>query len=318
MSNRELHTLTALGVASALFAFACDRPSSSPAPLVQAAVQTTVPVPESAPSAATKEDQARAAAQVAELPPPTQTVKAPVVRPDDSGVKARERRLAEREAALATRERALKQAAPASSEPDAEPASAEPAPFEAEPPAVPDPAPAAPATVPSGTAFEVEFTKALASNLSTVGQSFRARIVADVSLDGSVVIPADSEVLGEVTSAEGARGVGGKAKLGLKFTDLVLPSGNTVPIQASFVQEGPSKAGKDAATIGSSTVGGAILGRILGSGRSGRSSILGALIGAAAGTAIASRTAGQEVVIPEGSVVTLRLDGAVEIHPPTP
>jgi hypothetical protein len=211
--------------------------------------------------------------------------------------------------------------APAGAESSAEPGSAAaaaagPAGLAAasgEPGAVPTPAPETadrqppvPVTVPTGTSFEVEFTEGLASNASSVGDTFRARVVSDVRRDGVVAIPAGSEVLGVVTDAVGARRIGGKARLTVKFTDLVLPSGSTLPVHASFLEEGRSKAGRDAATIGGSTAGGALLGRILSNGS--RGTILGALVGAAVGTAIASKTAGEEVVIPEGSVISLKLD----------
>jgi hypothetical protein len=172
-------------------------------------------------------------------------------------------------------------------------------------------APRGPVSVPAGTSFEVEFTKGLASNTSSVGQTFRARLLSDVRLDGTTAIPAGSEILGVVTEAVAARRIGGQAKLSLKITDLVLPSGSTVPIHASFLEEGKSKTGRDAATIGGAAAGGGLLGRILG--RSGKGTILGALVGAAVGTAIAARTAGEEVVIPEGSVVKLKLDETLEI-----
>ncbi|HXU82045.1 MAG TPA: glycine zipper domain-containing protein, partial [Polyangia bacterium] len=101
----------------------------------------------------------------------------------------------------------------------------------------------------------------------------------------------------------------------LKFTDLVLPSGQTVPIHASFLQEGRSETRKDAATIGGAAAGGAVLGRILSRKDRSRGAVIGAIIGAAAGTAIASRTPGEEVTIPEGTAVNLKLDDAVEIRP---
>jgi hypothetical protein len=177
------------------------------------------------------------------------------------------------------------------------------------PPAAAEPEwrqPETPVTVPAGTSFEVELTKGLASNASSVGETFRASLVSDLRQDGAVAIPAGSEVLGVVTDAVAARRIGGKAKLTVKFTDLVLPTGSTVPLRVSFLEEGKSKAGRDAATIGGSTAGGALLGRILGNGS--RGTILGALVGAAVGTAIAAETAGEEVVIPEGSVISLKLD----------
>ena len=132
--------------------------------------------------------------------------------------------------------------------------------------------------------------------------------------EGEVVIPRGSEILGEVTEAVPLRKVGGQAKLALRFTDLVLPSGATVPIDASFVQQGRNETGRDAATIGGAAAGGAILGRILNKGNRSRGAVIGAIIGAAAGTAIASQTPGEEVVIPEGSVVGLQLDDAIEVR----
>jgi hypothetical protein len=175
------------------------------------------------------------------------------------------------------------------------------------------PEPAVPVTLPAGTRFDVEFTKGLASNTSAVGETFRARIVSDLRAEGAIAIPAGSEVLGVVADAVGAGRIGAKAKLTVKFTDLVLPSGATLPVHASFLEEGKSRAGRDAATIGGSAAGGALLGRILSNGGGSRGTILGAIIGAAVGTAIASKTAGEEVVIPEGSVVSLKLDEPLEV-----
>jgi hypothetical protein len=42
--------------------------------------------------------------------------------------------------------------------------------------------------------------------------------------------------------------------------------------------------------------------------------VIGAIIGAAAGTILASRTPGEEVTIPEGTVVNLKLDDRVEVR----
>jgi hypothetical protein len=132
--------------------------------------------------------------------------------------------------------------------------------------------------------------------------------------DGEVAIPAGSEILGEVTEAVPLRKVGGQAKLALRFTDLVLPSGKTVPIDASFVQQGRNETSKDAATIGGAAAGGAILGRILNKGSRGKGAVIGAIIGAAAGTAIASKTPGEEVVISTGSVLSVRLDDSIRVE----
>ena len=173
----------------------------------------------------------------------------------------------------------------------------------------------APATVDAGTVFSVELLETLSRETTEVGETFRARISGDVRQDGRVVIPAGSEVVGEVTEVVPLRKVGGRAKLGIRFTDLVLPSGTSVPIDASFVEQGRSETGRDAATIGGGAAGGAILGRVLNKKDRSRGAVIGAILGAVVGTAVASRTPGEEVHLFEGSVVDLKLDRPVEIRP---
>lgn len=170
-------------------------------------------------------------------------------------------------------------------------------------------------TVPAGTVVEVEILEDLSSQTSKVGDTFRARVASSVKEDGSVAIPAGAEVVGEVTEVTPMRKVGGRARLGVKFTDLVLPSGATVPIDASFSQSGRNETGKDAATIGGAAAGGAVLGRILNKKDRSKGSIIGAVIGAAAGTVLASRTPGEEILIPRGTAVNLELRDSVRVRP---
>jgi type IV secretory pathway VirB10-like protein len=245
-------------------------------------------------------------------------------------LEATQRELDRRQRELERRERALKaaerreaaerpapQSAPAETEDVAPSPAPEPEPERAEP--APEPQPEEPrpepATVETGTVFGVEFLETLSSATSRPGEIFRARVTSDLRQDGRVVIPAGSEVVGEVTEAVPLRKVGGRAKLAVRFTDLVLPAGNSVPIEASFVGQGKSETGRDAATIGGAAAGGAILGRVLNKGDRSKGAVIGAILGAVIGTAVASRTPGEEVTINEGSVVDLKLDAPVEIRP---
>jgi type IV secretory pathway VirB10-like protein len=172
-----------------------------------------------------------------------------------------------------------------------------------------------PVTVETGTVFSVELLERLSSEDSRPGETFRARVTGDVRQDGRVVIPAGSEVVGEVTEAVPLRKVGGRAKLAIRFSDLVLPSGTSVPIDASFAGQGRNETGRDAATIGGAAAGGAVLGRVLNKGDRSRGAVIGAIIGAVVGTAVASRTPGEEVTFDDGAVVDLRLEAPVEIRP---
>jgi hypothetical protein len=159
----------------------------------------------------------------------------------------------------------------------------------------------------------IEFPHALSSATSKVGETFRARVADDIYVGDRLAIPAGSEVVGEVSQATPGRKIGGQAILGLRFTDLVLPNGETIPLKATLEQPGEHRGKRDAATIGGGAAGGAILGRIL-SGGGGKGTVLGAIIGAAAGTAIAAHRAAEEVVIPAGSVLNITLDGEIEVN----
>lgn len=324
MRNLRIRALLpAFLCAAALFTWACNRSQEERAGEVATEHTAT---------------QTAAQPQTNELRPEPRSVEVPEETPPNvneqrAELSAQERQLAAKQAELDAREQRLRdrerqsraakprapEPRPRSEERSAEEASAPaPEPAREEPqPAPREEAPEPPrtvtVTVPAGSVLDVEFTRSVASNTSAPGDAFRVRVAHDVMEDGEVAIPAGSEILGEVTEAVPLRKVGGQAKLALRFTDLVLPSGTTVPIDASFVQQGRSETGKDAATIGGGAAAGAILGRVLGKGNRSKGAVIGAIIGAAAGTAIASKTPGEEVVIPEGTVVSLKLDDSVQV-----
>jgi hypothetical protein len=238
----------------------------------------------------------------------------------------RERRLREREADLAAREAAVtaresevveREVEAPAPEPAAEAAPAEAEQVAEAPPPPPPPPPKIEVRLATGTAVDVEFLKTLSSATARAGDTFRTRVSGDVYDDrGNLAIPVGAEVVGVVTEAVPLPKVGGRARLGLKFTDVVLPGGETAKISASLIEQGRSETGRDAATIGGATAGGAILGRILDRGKKKRGAVLGAIIGAAAGAAIASKSEGEEVEIPAGSVVGVQLDRDLEMRVP--
>jgi type IV secretory pathway VirB10-like protein len=338
MGNTRNTLLSAVLCGSALLTFACGRPSEE----TKTAEATPPPAVRDQANELRPEQRA---VEVDEL-----TDESTPAPPQDQGqadLAARERELAQRQADLDAREQELRarERAPrrphvSTPKPVPQPRAEEPAPevsdidVRPEPPAVampdepeepgeleepaapePEEAQPEPARVPAGTVLEVEMLDTISSEHSHIGDTFRARVSGNVRADGRVAIPNGSEVMGEVTEAVPLRKVGGQARLAVRFTDLVLPDGTTVPIDASFVQSGRNETGKDAATIGGGAAAGAILGRILSKGDRGKGGVIGALIGAAAGTAIASRTPGEPVTLAAGSVVDLRLEGSVRIRP---
>jgi type IV secretory pathway VirB10-like protein len=316
--------LPGLLCAAALVSFACGR-GQEPAVKEAQTSQMAAPIPVATPQPQTP--------QINELRPVPQSVQIPEQTPPPQ-VDSRERALAERESKIAARERRLKERelqaraaasrpAPEAAPPESEePAASAPEPAQAQPAPEPAPMPAEPAveepatvevSVPAGKVVEVQLKQRLASNTSKVGDIFRVQVAHDVRVDGVVAIPRGSEIVGVVTEAAPLPRIGGQARLTLKLTDLVLPSGSTVPIHASLLQETASKTGRDAAVVGGGAAGGAILGNILGKGE-GKASIVGAIVGAVAGAAIASRTGREEVVMREGAVLGVRLNDALEVQ----
>jgi hypothetical protein len=165
-------------------------------------------------------------------------------------------------------------------------------------------------TIPTGTPLKLELVSSLSSADSTAGDSFEARVAEDVVVDGKVAIPASSTVSGRVVAARGLKAIGGRALLSLEFTAVDTPSGE-VPINASWSRQGKSETKKDAAIIGGSAGGGALLGRVLDRHHEAKGTLLGGILGGAAGTAIAAGTKGEEIHLPSGTALTVSLQAPV-------
>lgn len=165
-------------------------------------------------------------------------------------------------------------------------------------------------TAPAGTLLGVRFLDSLSSHTSAAGETFRAEVAQEVSAGGRVVIPAGSRVVGTVADAHPARKIGGRSILSLRFHTLELPNGESVPIAASFATAGRSQAPRDAAIIGGSTLGGAILGEAIHEGEGG---IIGAVVGGIAGAVGAKRTQGRPVEVPAGTVMSIELNDPVTV-----
>ncbi len=165
-------------------------------------------------------------------------------------------------------------------------------------------------TVPAGTMLAVELQETLSSASNRPGDAFTAVLVEPVALGGEVVIEAGSVVTGRVAQAVPSKKIGGRARLGLEFTRLALPSGGETQVAASFHSQGKSQTKKDAATIGGAAAGGALLGRIIGHdrGQEADGTVVGAVAGAAIGTGIAASNRGQDVTLAEGSTIRVQLD----------
>jgi hypothetical protein len=138
-----------------------------------------------------------------------------------------------------------------------------------------------------------------------------ARVTRDVKVGDRVAIPAGSRAQGEVTLVERGGKVRERARLGVRFTSIVLADGTRLPIQAETVfREGDSPGRESAAKIGGGAIGGAIIGGILGGAKG---AAIGSTVGAGAGTAAVMTGGRNNATLASGSPVTIRLEEPVTI-----
>ena len=167
-------------------------------------------------------------------------------------------------------------------------------------------------TVPAGTPLKVTIETPVSSETSKVEEAVDAKLAQSVTVDGDVVLPAGSSIRGNVTNAQSAGKVKGRASLGLHFTTLTAYS-ERYPISARWSAEAESTKGDDAKKIGIGAGAGAIIGGILG-GKKGAAT--GAAVGGGAGTAMVLTSEGKPVALSNGSDITVRLSSPLEVKVP--
>ena len=175
-------------------------------------------------------------------------------------------------------------------------------------------------TIPVGTAFQVILNTNLNSNKNQVGEIFTATLNHPISVDGNILIPAGSEVIGQITYIEESRRVGRNALMEIKFTGIKPPYGHKIPITGKILTKdntGIIKGGslkkqlvKHATTVAVATAGGTLIGT--GIGAIAGSAGAGAAVGVASGGFLALSyilwRKGKEVKLTPGTKMVVVLE----------
>lgn len=175
-------------------------------------------------------------------------------------------------------------------------------------------------TAPRGTNFEVVTNSSINSMSARVGDVVSATLEESLIIDGKTVIPAGSEMRGQVSFVESAGRVGKNAMMDVRFTSVKLPSGDRVPINAkiittdsSGVLRGGNKsniilkaAGTTAGTTAAGAVAGLSAGAILGSCATGV--LFGTAVGGLAGIGYALYRKGKDIILPSGTKLGVTLE----------
>lgn len=170
-------------------------------------------------------------------------------------------------------------------------------------------------TVPADTLLTVQFLDTVSSDVNVAGDRFSVQVVDPIMVGGVAAIDQGSVVFGSIIEVVPSKKIGAGAQMNMEFTRVMLPSGEEFPISAIFTDTAAGAKKKDAATIGGSAAGGALLGRIVGhkKGDEAGGTAIGAVVGAAVGTAIAANNENEPVVIEQGTLVELLLDAPVTV-----
>jgi hypothetical protein len=162
----------------------------------------------------------------------------------------------------------------------------------------------------AGTEIQVRLEQSLSSRTARMEDRFEATVVRDVRVDGRLVIPTSSRVRGIVRAAEPAERPVKAGRLELTFDTLTLPRGSRMDIRTSVISIKEDIDRSDTAKkAGMGALLGAVLGRVVGGGTKG--ALIGLVVGGAGGI-VASK--GDDVELPEGTVLTLRLERPLTVR----
>jgi hypothetical protein len=162
--------------------------------------------------------------------------------------------------------------------------------------------------VPVDTEFDVRLQTPLSSRTAQVEDRFEATTMVDLRDGDRVLVPAGSLVRGMVSSVNKAGRIERRGSLTVTF-DRITINGRSYPIQATVTQALESEGIRGETTrIGAGAGVGAIIGGILGGVKG---ALAGILIG---GGGVIAATEGQDVDLPAGSVLRVRLDSPLTLR----
>jgi hypothetical protein len=167
-------------------------------------------------------------------------------------------------------------------------------------------------TLAAGTVIRASLQHSLSTDGNAPGDPFMMNVVDDVKVDDRVVIPLGSTVKGMVADSKRSGRVKGRAYMALRFTEVVLPNGQSYPIHAASVSRlAPTTKKKDAMMIGGGAGIGTAIGAIAGGGKG---AAIGAAAGGGAGTGAVLATRGKETGFSSGTTLNVKLTQPVKIN----
>lgn len=165
-------------------------------------------------------------------------------------------------------------------------------------------------TLPANTKLPIRLEHAISSEKNSAGETFTGWLDGPLAVDGKVVAPSQSKVVGLLTQVQDSGRVKGVASLTMELQTLVVDGKEydleTLPL--TRVARNTRK--KDAAIIGGGAAAGAVIGAIAGGGKG---AAIGAGVGGGSGTGYVLATKGQPVAFGPEARFTFYLDKPLEL-----
>ncbi len=166
-------------------------------------------------------------------------------------------------------------------------------------------------TVTENSVIGIHLDSTVSSDTAKVEDKVTARVSRDVLVSGRTAIPAGSKLEGNVTLVERGGKFKDKARLGIRFTTLVLPDNTRQTIQTdALFRDGESPTGEATAKVGASAAVGAIIGAAIG-GKKGAA--IGSMAGAAGGAGVVQAGGRNDAVFAAGTPLTLKLTQPITV-----
>jgi hypothetical protein len=166
-------------------------------------------------------------------------------------------------------------------------------------------------TVPAGTILIIRINDYLSTDHNQIGDPFTAVLENPLVVNGWVVARSGQVIVGKVKEVRKAGRIKGTSELGVELTDMTVVDGHQVPILTELWKgSGGTSRGQDAATIGTTTGLGALIGAAA---DWGTGAAIGAGAGAAAGIGAVLLTRGRPTILEPEDQLSFRLVDPVKI-----
>lgn len=163
-------------------------------------------------------------------------------------------------------------------------------------------------TIPAGSTIIAALTNRLSTEDARVGDWVEARVTEPIRFDHEIVIADGAMIRGEVVHAKGGGRIAGAPELTMRFTELEV-DGERYELGTELLSlEGESDAAESAAQVGAGAAAGGLVGAVVGG-----SVLKGAAIGTVLGAGAAIATEGDQIVLPTGQRLSIRLTAPVTV-----